>query len=124
MQRQSRREFFSTVVALFAGKPLLHAFLTPPLADCTFVLDPVRSGPTLSDAIEDCPECAGFAKLVCPACDGTRMWTEASESAGLYQREAARHAGHCAFCDEWGEAICPQCEGTGVRQPEENYLRR
>ena len=62
---------------------------------------------------EQCPECRGLGALTCPACDGTGMWTEASESAGLYQRETARATGHCAWCDEWGEVVCPECEGAG-----------
>ena len=67
----------------------------------------------LFGAEEGCPECGGWCRMICPACDGTTMWTEASESAGLYQREAARRAGHCAWCDEWGEVLCPECEGMG-----------
>jgi hypothetical protein len=65
---------------------------------------------------EECPECRGLGMITCPACDGTGMWTEASESAGLYQREAARLAGHCACCNEWGEINCQGCEGTGVKR--------
>jgi hypothetical protein len=61
----------------------------------------------------ECPECRGLGRITCPACDGTGMWTEASESAGLYQRESARAAGHCAWCNEWGEVACPSCDGGG-----------
>ena len=39
---------------------------------------------------DECPGCGGWGGVTCPACDGTGVWTEASESAGLYQREAAR----------------------------------
>jgi len=63
---------------------------------------------------EQCPQCGGLGAITCPACDGTGLWTEASESAGLYQREAARATGHCAWCNDWGEAMCPDCSGIGV----------
>lgn len=62
---------------------------------------------------QECLECRGLGLITCPACDGTGLWTEASESAGLYQREAARTSGHCAWCNEWGEAECSDCLGTG-----------
>jgi DnaJ-class molecular chaperone len=51
--------------------------------------------------------------ITCPACDGTGLWTEASEHAGLYQRESARASGHCAWCNEWGEVNCDACDGLG-----------
>jgi len=62
---------------------------------------------------DECPECRGLGMINCPACDGTGMWTEASETAGLYQRESARTSGHCAWCNEWGETACPSCDGLG-----------
>jgi len=65
-------------------------------------------------SFEECTECRGHGIITCPACDGTGLWTEASESAGLYQREAARASEHCAWCNEWGEAPCPTCSGTGI----------
>lgn len=69
-----------------------------------------------------CPGCEGWGALTCPACDGTGRWTEASESAGLYQGEAARALGHCAWCNEWGEVECPDCEGLGF--PSEGMVNR
>ncbi|MBZ5514236.1 MAG: hypothetical protein LAN62_05225 [Acidobacteriia bacterium] len=65
-------------------------------------------------AFDECPECRGLGRVTCPACDGTGMWTEASESAGLYQRESARASSRCAWCDEWGEATCLRCGGLGT----------
>jgi hypothetical protein len=62
---------------------------------------------------EECPQCGGLGRITCPACDGTGLWTQASESAGLYQRESARASGHCAWCDEWGEVDCTACGRTG-----------
>jgi hypothetical protein len=67
----------------------------------------------------ECTECRGMGMITCPACDGTGMWTEASESAGLYQREAARRTGHCAWCNEWGEVVCSGCDGSGAIGSEE-----
>lgn len=61
----------------------------------------------------ECAECRGLGAVICPACDGTGRWTEPSESAGLYRREAARSLGHCAWCNESGEASCSKCEGSG-----------
>jgi hypothetical protein len=63
---------------------------------------------------DECQECGGLGAVVCPACDGTGRWTEASESAGHYQREAARKLGSCAWCNDSGEAQCQECEGTGL----------
>lgn len=64
-------------------------------------------------AFHECPECRGLGKITCSACDGTGLWTEASESAGLYQREAGRATDHCAWCNERGEGVCRRCEGAG-----------
>jgi DnaJ-class molecular chaperone len=73
-----------------------------------------RAEPSLS--FQECPECCGLGRITCPACDGTGLWTEASESAGNHQREAARASGHCAWCNEWGEAECTMCAGNGFVQ--------
>jgi DnaJ-class molecular chaperone len=63
---------------------------------------------------QECRECRGLGVITCPACDGTGLWTEASEFAGLYQREAACASGNCAWCNEWGEIRCHECEGVGA----------
>jgi DnaJ-class molecular chaperone len=62
---------------------------------------------------EECTECRGLGSITCPACDGTGLWTEASEAAGLHSREFARVHGHCARCSASGESACPVCEGSG-----------
>ena len=72
----------------------------------------------------ECPECRGLGIITCPACDGTGRWTEASESAGLYQREAARATGHCAWCNEWGEVTCRECESCGYSTQNSTAWRR
>lgn len=82
----------------------------------------LRDSPTAREAdpsaatphLEECSECRGIGRITCAACDGTGMWTEASESAGLYQRQPARASGHCAWCDEWGETACPNCDALGI----------
>jgi hypothetical protein len=115
MTRFSRRKFIAIAFApILVGK----GAASPPSTD--YPLPSVHETPTLplapADALfgehHECTECHGYALLTCPACDGTGMWTEASESAGLYQREAARHAGHCAWCEE-GQVPCPECDGIG-----------
>ena len=117
MTHLSRREFFSVPLAsLLVGK----APASPHYARLAFP-SPVTHGlphdPTEEaawhSAGEICPECSGLGLLTCPACDGTGRWTEASESAGVLEREAARQAGRCAWCNEWGEAPCSYCEGSG-----------
>jgi len=111
----SRRQFFiNTFAPLVMGKPALQALLNLPSAESA----PHASDPALLEqepfgSEEGCPACDGWGRLICPACDGTGRWTDASESAGLYQREAARRADHCAWCDEWGEIVCSECEGMG-----------
>jgi hypothetical protein len=103
----SRRRFFiNTLAPLTVGEPALQVLLNNPLVEsATHASDPALP--------EGCPECDGWGRMTCPACEGTTMWTEASESAGCYQREVARRADHCAWCDEWGEIMCPECEGFG-----------
>jgi hypothetical protein len=68
------------------------------------------------NGVEDaqCFACGGRLSVSCWACDGTGIWNAASESAGLYQREAAQRGGYCAWCDGTGEVECRFCEGTGV----------
>ncbi len=56
---------------------------------------------------DECTGCGGWGAITCPSCDGIEMWTEAGESPGLNQRDAARTLEHCACCIEWGEVICP-----------------
>lgn len=49
------------------------------------------------------------------------MWTEASESAGLYQREAARALDHCAWCKQWG-GYMSRLRGDMREHPEQNAM--
>jgi hypothetical protein len=112
----SRRLFLGLIGAL----PLIQAVwpkLSPPVeaqgAEAHEWLDGVDY-PEQSPAHAQCPECGGLGGTVCLACDGTGLWSEASESAGLYERERARRTGHCAWCDERGEAECTLCCGKGV----------
>src|ERR1035441_9275056 len=116
MLQVTRRQFLiNTLAPLVVGKPALQALLNRPLVESRpYASDPAPPEEEPYGAGDGCPKCQGGGKLICPACDGTGRWTEASESAGLYQREAARHAGHCAWCDEWGEIMCPECEGMGT----------
>lgn len=114
----SRREFFSIPLAsLFVQKaaaPPRHAGLALPTALPHIAShDPTGERAWLG-AGEECPDCRGLGLITCPACDGTGRWTEASESAGLVRREAARQAGRCACCNEWGGVACPTCDGIGV----------
>jgi hypothetical protein len=116
----TRRHFLELTAAL----PLLPATVVGSRA-----VSPSHAEPGLTQqesveppphlAFEECPECRGLGRVTCPACEGTGLWTEASESAGLYQREAARASGHCAWCDEWGETECWNCFGTGSDSPAE-----
>jgi DnaJ-class molecular chaperone len=76
-------------------------------------VDPPPATPIAPPGENECSDCRGLGAITCPACDGTGMWTEASEFAGHYQREAARAIGHCAWCDDWGEVRCQRCEGIG-----------
>jgi hypothetical protein len=119
MSKLSRREFMAiSLTPLLPGAATLHGVAAntgggtlnpPPLApdlstDDSF--DGVGAG-------SECLSCSGVGVVTCPACDGTGMWTEASENSGLYQREAARSLGHCAWCNEWGRVTCKTCDGTG-----------
>jgi anaerobic selenocysteine-containing dehydrogenase len=116
MNNLSRREFlalsFTPVLV-----PAVGAFAAASSNDAGLSILPPSSDATAAQPEEDfaivdvCPGCGGRGGITCPACDGKGMWTEASESAGLYQREAARSTGHCAWCNDWGEAECPDCEG-------------
>ncbi len=111
----SRREFLLLPTAAFAVACLAKTADGVPsaeLGELTAGRDALPSEAALS--FEECPECRGLGRITCPACDGTGLWTEASESAGLYQREAARASGHCAWCDECGESLCYRCAGRGV----------
>jgi hypothetical protein len=114
--RMSRREFFLASSIAFAPTMAgVEVKGAPPAlapAECRGDVEP--SPAELSLDFQECPECSGIGRITCPACDGTGMWTKASESAGLYQREAARASGHCAWCDEWGEVRCVHCEGLGA----------
>jgi len=121
MNKLTRREFiaisFIPVLALKApgcSAPPSHA---PDLIALSSAIDaPASPAGETPATIGECPECCCLGAITCPACDGTGMWTEASESAGLYQREAARANGHCAWCDECGEAACPDCLGRGGQE--------
>lgn len=65
-------------------------------------------------SLDLCPDCQGWGRITCPACGGTGVWNEASERAGLLQREAVLTSGHCAWCNEYGEAECDRCSGSGL----------
>jgi hypothetical protein len=120
MTKISRREFIAfSFVPILVGKAGAVAAASPHHADSMVSLAPetpaLPPAPTeeLLGAREECSDCRGLGIVVCPACDGTGMWNEASESAGIHQREAARAKGHCAWCYEWGEITCQACDGTG-----------
>jgi len=117
MNKLSRREFFAiTSLPILVAKAAASAaafghdvgLSAPPSVGESYAVEEYATS-------RECPECNGLGAITCPACDGTGMWTEASESAGLYQREAARASGHCAWCNDWGEAVCMDCDGTGFR---------
>lgn len=117
----SRREFFSIPLAsLFVQKATAsprHAGLAFPTA-LTHIASHDPTGETAwLGAGQECSECHGLGFITCSACDGTGRWTEASESAGALQREAARQASRCAWCDELGEMVCSWCEGLGLFAP-------
>jgi DnaJ-class molecular chaperone len=115
MNKLSRRAFF-----IIASIPFLVAKAVASAAAISH-----HTGMSLPPSAEDgsavegyatsseCSACRGLGAITCPACDGTGMWTEASESAGLHQREAARASGHCAWCNDRGEAVCMDCSGIG-----------
>lgn len=61
----------------------------------------------------ECFGCDGRCRILCPACDGSGIWTTESESTSLYQRELARRGEYCAWCEGTGEVDCPTCSGVG-----------
>jgi len=108
-----RRDFLVLSASVgFFGLPGMRTEATPEaagLASSTLVDPEERISQRL------CPECWGhiWGKVTCHACDGTGLWTEASECAGFYHRDAARPAGLCARCFGEGEIECTRCFGTG-----------
>jgi hypothetical protein len=94
------------VVATIAASGHYHGLSAPPShSDAPAALaEELAAG-------DECPGCGSWAAITCPAGDDSGMWTEASESAGLYQREAACALDHCAWCNEGGEVQYPACEG-------------
>ena len=114
MTKLSRRRFFASALAPLTVGIFRAPLHCPPAESPAAASDAALDQGRLPDATEPCKECDGWGRLLCPACDGTLRWTQASEYAGLYQREAARLADRCAWCDEWGEIECPRCEGMGV----------
>jgi hypothetical protein len=113
----TRRVFLSFIGAL----PLIHA-VSPKMSssvqgqgsESLKWLDEIDY--VEQDSVQNwCPECGGgLGPKYCQACDGTGLWSEASESAGLYNREWARKTGKCAWCIEGVDAVCTLCEGRGV----------
>lgn len=115
----TRREFISiTFAPLLVGRAVARATAFPHTFEPALpsaLENPASQPEALLAGSEECPECRGLGAVTCPACDGTGLWNEASESAGFYQREAARATGHCAWCNEWGEIGCRKCEGSGSK---------
>lgn len=111
----SRREFlFVCLGPALVGPAIAVSALAGPQTQTAKPAEGASASGAGLDFVE-CAQCRGLGRITCPACDGTGMWTEASESAGLYQREAARTSGHCAWCDESAEAACAVCCGTGAQ---------
>jgi hypothetical protein len=112
----TRRVFLS----LIGAAPLIRAVwakLSPPLDSRGFESPIPIDGIGYSERSpvpSRCLECCGLGRTFCLACDGTGLWSEASESAGLYEREWAERTGRCAWCNEWGEAECTLCDGRGA----------
>ena len=117
----SRRRFLGVFLALPLAPVGGRGGATAACERWLRVSETAESGDTpLETEFAECPECHGLGWIVCPACDGTGRWTETSESAGLYQREAARLLGRCAWCNEWGEVGCLECEGVGRATPNQS----
>ena len=118
MTKVSRREFIAisfspALVRKVAGITTATHHADPRHEPLTEGVDFPPATPIAPPGKNECSECRGLGMITCPACDGTGMWTQASELAGHYRREAARAIGHCAWCDDWGEVRCQRCEGTG-----------
>jgi hypothetical protein len=118
MTNLSRREFigisfFPALVRKVAGVRLAIHDADPSHESLPESVDFPPATPMGLPGENECSECRGLGMIICPACGGTGMWTEASELAGHDQREGARAIGHCAWCDDWGEIRCWRCEGIG-----------
>lgn len=114
MQDVTRREFLLGIGCVVPGLALLSAAAntqTEPRPGTDGGIDRAKD----DISWQECAACNGLGRITCPACDGTMQWTEASERAGLHQREAARRVGRCAWSGEWGEKLCLECAGVGYR---------
>lgn len=109
----SRRGFLLSLLgcAALSECPVLSSWVSESITTARYF----STVPILAYAWPSFAECdnrLGRGVVLCSACEGTTRWTEISESAGQYQREAVRLSERCPFCNEWGEAVCTTCDAA------------